>query len=161
MAPASYSPEVPRAASSGPPCSWLESGVSNLAGANRQWLFLYRLWWAGPGRKGYEVTSNHVTCSKTQSPAPKTIASGKRDNKRPSSETDADTSDSCLLRFLRECRFWMEPESPTMLERVSRCHCHVHRLVSNRVPLNFLMQRELWRAGGPARAVTRKRVMWG
>lgn len=82
-----------------------------------QWLFLPRLWWAGPGRKGYEVTSNHVTCCKTQSPALKTIASGKRDNKRSSSEIDADTSDSCLPQFLRGSRFWMEPKDPTILER--------------------------------------------
>lgn len=105
----------------------------NLAGANRQWLFLHRLWWAGPGRKGYEVISNHVMCSKTQSPAPKTRASGKRNSKRSSSEIDADTSTHVFL-LLRGRRLWMEPENPTTLERVSRCHCHVHRLVSNQVP---------------------------
>lgn len=133
MAPASHSPEVPRVASLGPPCSWLESGVSQ-SGWCATNGFLPRLWWAGPGRKGYEVTSNHVTCCKTQSPAPKTIVSGKRDNKRSSSEIDADTSDSCLPQFLRGSRFWMEPKNPTILERVNGCQCHGRRLVSNQVP---------------------------
>lgn len=87
-----------------------------------QWLFLHRLRWAGPDGKGCEVISNHVTCSKTQSPAPKTIARGKRNNKRPGSEVDADTSDSRLPRFLRGSRFWMKPENHATLERTSRCH---------------------------------------